>query len=96
MSWAAWAGFLIGLGAIVHAWRSRTRGRPVCVHFVVGGQTPKAQLEAIEVARADDFVGEIWVFSDVPWSAEALAAVDSARIRCFGPSGGGFAEKTPC
>ena len=42
MKWSAWAALAIGLGAIVHAWRNRGRSRPVCVHFVVGGKTPRS------------------------------------------------------
>lgn len=97
VKWGAWAAFLLGLGGIAYAWRARAKNRPVCVHFVAGGKAPhKAQLETVEVARADDFAGEIWIVSDAPWSAEALAAVGSGRIRCFEPSAAGFAERTPC
>lgn len=81
-----------GAVLLVLAWRSRPTMSAVRIELLGEPQAPTAA--EVKALRGESSAGALWLVTDAPWTAEALAEARALGVRCFEPQGRGFAEVT--
>jgi hypothetical protein len=81
-----------GAVLLVLAWRSRPTTAAVRIELLGEPQAPTAA--EVKALRGESSADALWLVTDAPWTADALAEARALGVRCFGPQGRGFAEIT--